>query len=1071
MGINLVDPETSRVHANRIFKRSMKNENLKKWIDKNVDKWLRKRIENVAILPPGHQLSLPEWAEKAETDGVELHRFILGYSSESILKHINDMFVDLIKFSHDTENQELKKYADKIIKNLSHYSVDQMYDLANEFYETLSEMNGPHAGSRKRSEIFAVARNDGNAVSFDVGDQGMVWRQVVPRGLKTVAVKLRNCLGGRHYAQGVRSGETEIWVLVKPDEAGKTDSIDNIEAAMQLSVRNKNITEVKGEGNRVPFEYEKEISDFCKQRNVQDPQIKRRYSGFRGQYIEERAQRISNVGDWEIWIDNEEAALKHKAVFNKSIYAKQIDAESYTEIGYFSEIDSAIKPVMESKTQSVNFLSKSLKNIGSRDYILSLQNALNTILKKNQRQNVLFYNTNRYADVEYLKDETSKTPIEFQKNLVLEQDDRDYKTNILSELFSQEKGFVPWHDEIIFEASYDGLNVSLQPNGNMIVTYLIEEDDVSVDESIIVPATEETKKIAEYINQNFFDFPISFAQYEMLKKQKKYQSIEISEEEKEKIQKNWMNDLLYNKNVEKIYKKYVSEQSPEDRNNIVNLLHSIDPSGHVLNGFIESYKGYPVYFSIIAGPLPNNKILTQDGYHPLNKNWTSINENISYKDVKYFTYLTKEKDYNARLFKDKEDIHIGMFENKSYLGYTQRFDCKHFSFDSFQDKNLQSKPYLQNMNVIKNMVTTYREGESVNPSNLPLSGEDYDIFPALFNKDANLFVKNKRNVGTEQFPIIRLNKPQRYVGIMPDEKGEINNGTVCWVANTTADRKLKIYHLFNNGVSHLSQSLVNKGWSLDEVETRQYKDMMKKIEESGYYLYNGNLLEASNQEIDKLSFENYISVERMHIPNSKYKRVPGDDRAWKISASFENQNSFGPRITTQYIYSVVSTSKRENSKSYAAVSYEARYLLANKGNDHKKTVIDSTKLLVDIINKASLKLNDFDCAWLKIKENDNGYYYSNEGYNVDGTIPLSNGFKAEPLSEQSASFVIKDCDDKKRFYISEHGIRKEIDRENHGLLQKEDLIVIEDFYNALNFVLENKNINEEENNAERVLQA
>lgn len=1010
MSINLIDPETSSIHTNRIFKRSIKNEIVQKWVDKNVDKWLRKRVENAYIVPPGFSEELPQWATENMKKGISVHRFVLSNSSESTLKHINDLFLDLVRYSNEN-NADLSAYSKKVLNSITHYGVDELFDMANDFYEKLADLRGPQAASRSRNEVFAVQRHDGEEVVIPVGDDGYVWRQVVPRGLKTVAVKLRNCLGGRHYAQGIRSGSEEIWVLVKPDENGEVDDINNICVAMQIGLKRRNIIEVKGESNSVPFEHASRISQFCEKKNFEDPQIKKKYSGFASSNLEDYAQKIRTRGAWEIWVEKEpETTRTH--LLGKKLFIKNISSDKReSNLGLIEYLDTYVKPSHPNKTHCINFVDDVFELISDRDSALIISDISEILLPENQKDHVFYSSFYERPVTDFLQSELSRDDFIKSKNL-------DIHDNYYVEALSSKD---VWQERVIYEKSIGDVTLYLLDDGALGV----KAQGENKDHFVIVPPTPHTLSVAKIAAEHYTDFPLDFVRW------KKIQSLislnpDVSEEELIKIHKQWADMSIKQSGRYNAVQQIV--HSMEDREELFNELIEFDKTGMILSGNIEFSKEYKhksgtelKYVSPVFGVVPKDILITEKGVlRKSDLNFQKFEKDISYLNFKFSTLLRKGSEYNSVIIEHGDDYKIVFSEVLNKGG------SFHHSIqaEKAKDKNTgkliniitpyndsimkRGDPKLQSLELVKLLSKSCFDFGGVNSNSITPHGVTSDVFPMPFLRDEAFFDKKRRNLGTDEYPIIKTSSPSRYFGIIPGEDGSIEGGSVAWMLSVGTDKEVKIHTIFKNGIEHLANSLNNKVWNMEYSLSNDMKEFFQK---QGYSVYRGKLLKASNTAIDNFVEGDFVI--KRDYDGSPVKRDMGDDRAWKIKYVKINENSYASSKTSEHdTFSIVASSVRsENNKNVAFIS--------NRLSKHTLNIEEiPTSLrnqILKIINEASLDVTPFDAFWLGITKDTATEQYIPDDSIIDKTIDLGDKYyaKVDTTNAVAALNIFDKSDDKR----------------------------------------------------------
>lgn len=287
----------------RIFRGVSKDARIARWLKKRGAAFLKSRMSDVIEVHPTSPgaRNFPQWALAKMAKNEPVFMFALGHGSHDQLTHVKDLFEALLD-EEANQSPARQESAAKILNSLSHYDVVGAYELADEFFETMSRHNVQHAG-RSRNAIFATGREDDEPVQIKTED-GLVWRQVVPRGLKTVGVVLKNCIGGRSYATSVKNGRSEVWCLVNETSDEDFDAQRDIKMVAQIDLKSAHIVEAKGPGNRLMPLYAMELQELSEAKDVQLP---RATSG--GVAVTTRPQfaadtrKLSQVGQYEVFVE------------------------------------------------------------------------------------------------------------------------------------------------------------------------------------------------------------------------------------------------------------------------------------------------------------------------------------------------------------------------------------------------------------------------------------------------------------------------------------------------------------------------------------------------------------------------------------------------------------------------------------------------------------------------------------------------------------------------------------------------------------------------------------------------
>jgi hypothetical protein len=142
------------------------------------------------------------------------------------------------------------------------------------------------------------------------------------------------------------------------------------------------------------------------------------------------------------------------------------------------------------------------------------------------------------------------------------------------------------------------------------------------------------------------------------------------------------------------------------------------------------------------------------------------------------------------------------------------------------------------------------------------------------------------NLGSDERPILKLEKPKRLVGIIPGEDGTIENGYPAWILMPKARGEVVLRHITPNGMEHLRRSAQDKGWS---ISFSPEGTAQGEIQDAGWNVARGILLKLSNRQIEDLESEHF-TVRRQHV-------IGPEDRQFELIAKPDPEDPHAREMT------------------------------------------------------------------------------------------------------------------------------------------------------------------------------
>ncbi|EPX78067.1 hypothetical protein [Salipiger mucosus] len=806
----------------RIFRGVTKDPRISRWVKKRAVPFLKSRPSDVIEIQSGSPLArgVPDWAAKKLSEGESVHTFALSHGSEDQLSHIRDMFESLL----DEEANQSGTRADsasKILNSLSHYDVRGAYELADDLFETMARHNIRHAG-RSRNAVFAQAREDEEPVRIDT-ESGLVWRQVVPRGLKTVAVALKNCIGGRGYANSVKNGHSEVWCLVNDVTDSDFDAQRDILMVAQTDLRSASIKEAKGPGNKPMLQYDYELQEFADAKGVR----KQRQPGVGRQVlhretVELTKRKLAQVGEYELFVSKSE---------NEKIpYAVDADLIDSWEISIARETGNGRLDVTkagsywkhhENGSEAIQiypaWLSTASDQVSTYDKLAAFCEGMEA-----QVTNLVAVSAATVGNL-HARDAVRKS-----RNGFLSDD--------LGQLVASPAGQIRnFMDTFVYEDGDENVDVAVSEDGIVLVRDHRSDPDTTGDGEFILSGA---NRITAAARQCDPDVAVSRANWRRL----------ISEQP---VDQTALTPVITRQDIQ--LESFSS-------------LEHIDFSGEITRLSMQGYGDLrPVGFAIRKDQANafREKIVSRS------PEIEGIGASLVAADV---------PGEGKLIFLKTENGQVEPLASLRRRGPIQQIVG--YGFDVFREASILSGMQSMNRDVqgAAASIAVLRELDRMRDSTdyVPFqstssSTYDNDWFPQNLVRNGRLVPEALKNVGSEEAPIIRLDGPTRFVGISPGDDGSLEGGRVAWIAGKRPRGEITLQNVFPGGAEHLAQTLEDRTW---RVATSRSHSVDNSIEADGYRVANGILLEIGHDHVDGLE-SNGFTVAR--VPTTS-----GDDRHWTI---------------------------------------------------------------------------------------------------------------------------------------------------------------------------------------------
>ncbi|MHA6345889.1 hypothetical protein [Roseivivax sp. CAU 1761] len=811
----------------RIFRGQTKDDRIAKWLKKHARNFLKSRLSDLVEVRSGSPLAreLPEWAERKLEAGEPVFRFALSHASEDQLSHVRDM-LDTLLDEEDTQSGARKESAQKILNSLAHYDVRGAYELADDLFESMARHNIRHAGT-SRNSVFAVSREDGEPVRIEAAADDLVWRQVVPRGLKTVAVALRNCLGGRGYANSVKNGHSEVWCLVNDVPDGEFDAQRDILMAAQIDLKKMAIKEAKGPGNRSLPEYGLDLDALVDAKGLEPRQVQR--SG--RQVLHEDTLTITHrelvrVGEYTVRIakmpdEKIPHAVDAQKVDSWALIVTKTAQKGRAEVtpagALFKNLETGhialdVSPVcLFSNTEGVIY-----------DRLAALVEGMKEVLK----EGTFSGSTARILGGPSARDMVRKPPEAVRVD----------PTSLM--IFSPEGEARNFMDTFVHEDGDANVDISISKDGVVLVRDHRIEGAELAGEHVLYGAA----RITAAASQCDPEAPVSRAAWRR---------------------------LIDCPDVEPTSLRAVGSRERLDLDTFRSL-ERLDASGEMASLTMQGYDPIsPVGFDVVS------KDSSFSEYIALRSASTEIEEAQA-------ELLVREVGYDGNFVQmrlpDGELVILASLRNAKpkevHVSYGFDTFRKASDVDYVNEMPRKFQAAAASLPILR-MLDRMRDGGGFQPFREATDSYQNDIFPQNMVRGGRLVPKTLKNLGTEETPIVKLDGPTRYVGIERGEDGSLEGGRVAWVAGKRPRGEITLQNLLPGGSAHLARTLEDRIW---RVASNLGRGVAETLEEDGFYIANGAVLQAGYAQVTELKNDTFWV--------SRNKEAGGsDERDWWIEAA------------------------------------------------------------------------------------------------------------------------------------------------------------------------------------------
>lgn len=788
----------------RIFRGVSKDARIARWLKKRGAAFLKSRVSDVIEVHPTSPgaRKFPQWAMAKMAKDEPVFMFALGHGSLDQLTHVKDLFEALLD-EEANQSPARQESAAKILNSLSHYDMVGAYELADEFFETMSRHNIQHAG-RSRNAIFATGREDEEPVQIKTED-GLVWRQVVPRGLKTVGVVLKNCIGGRSYATSVKNGRSEVWCLVNETSDDDFDAQRDIKMVAQIDLKSSRIVEAKGPGNRLMPQYAMELQELAEAKDVE---YSRATAGgvavsTRGQFVADY-RKLSQVGQYEVFVSNKASEAVH--------WARDSDVvETYSLV---------VGVELENGRLATNTVGTLWKNKLTGAEAVSLIEA--QIFKT---EGGVVYDKVA-AVVEALKEVTTpgklvclEAGLLSKGREAVKSERRDLKIDRFGELFMSPDGeFRNFMDTFVYEDGDENVEFSVTEDGIVLVKDLALERIGASGHHILSGAPQIRAAAATCSAQS----PLGRGAWR--------RRVTMAEREPTSLKAIGSSDGISQKAFKSLRGFDVSGEmtalTMQHRDPIapVGFLMAHDQVADFIGDFLEH-----------ATPLENGlKVINagQDGNAVFLETSTG---GVAIAELRSSAKMEKLVDYSYGTFRDGSVVH----DLSNVSAEVQRKHPEVFSVATLRD------------------IDQLRAETGALPFRSAADTTDY--FPINIVRNGKLLPSQLKNLGSEKTPIFRLDSPVRLVGVEPGPDGRMETGSIAWVAGKRPRGEITVHNVLPGGGAHLARALEEKTWRIADKKGRYVN---RDLKAEGFRIANGALMEIAFADVDELSKDGF-SVERL----------------------------------------------------------------------------------------------------------------------------------------------------------------------------------------------------------------
>ena len=891
--LNIANPSALTEGLNKAMRRSRNDPRVASWMKKKARAWLLRRDDNgtpirhdevngFQILPgSGLDEELPDWAQKAKEEGRPLHYFSMSTSADAMLRHIDDFFADLLDYEADTTGPR-SAVAKRFLDNLGHRDVKDAHDQAEQFYIDLAD-SAPKAASRSRNDIFAVALEDGPAVEYKVSGN-LAWRQVTPRGLKTVAVTLTNCLGGSHYAIEVKTGRAEIWCLVNDLPEEEFDRERDILAAAKIRCHDRTLAEFNGPKNKAAIEHLEAMEEFAAAHTFDaSAEIKR---NAKGTLTKDHFKR-----NHESYAERSGVAFVVERM-GTGIDKLMMEGVRRHDFGLAHEVHGRMKidrlgSICIGKDKTVviemakNVLSEALMNSTHEAVLVE---GLENVLEGTQVIGV----TKPYDGWfdAHGRDRTIVDAFDQKQEPV-----RDVAADLL---FDEDFNLKPWTRDIVFSDNTDDAVLRVSSAG---VTQIY---DLNTEKSLVMLGTERICKAAQEAAKHgeTSGRPIS--------------------------RQAWKNILKDIPPAETQERPTWGSLTKEMFAGLCQLDHSKDLVTPKLTLGQTTYHPHKIDFV-----LPGLDLRTT--LFPKEMRDIYI-EGVACPvfETEHGLRIEKAPLGNGHLYQAVSDD-----ERLDLLALTEH---GHLEFARIQSTLMERLSLADLRQLSEELLRSNAKIETP-------TGRTPFIEELFRERTGAPTVLN--NVGSDQHPIIKLDKPNRLVGITLGADGSIENGSPAWIAMPKPRGEVALRHITPSGLEHLRRSAQDKRWT---ITFSPEGTAFSEIQDAGWNVAKGVLMRLSNSQIERLESEHF-KIERQIVSGT-------EDRVFELKAKTDPND--GPRYEVPHI-------------SFGAdPRFPGTPRLVLEASIPADKFPEAISLVAQAFNEMKLKPGKTTCQFFGLEEDENG---------------------------------------------------------------------------------------------------
>lgn len=782
---NPINPAAAEADLQRLLERSHADERVARWAKKKARGWMLGQGNSLERIYAGHpfEAELPEWAQRVRERGDDVHYYRLDAGSADILRHIEDFLSDLLDYEK-SDDAEMKQMASRFLENLSHHGVVDLYSQANDFYRSVANA-GLRSASRSRHDVFAI-QEPGGALVEHVCESGLIWKRVVPRGLKTVAVVLENCLGGRGYAEKVKAGASEVWCLVKTDPSGEFNHQRDILAAAEVRVVDAELREVKAKGNILAKEFIPEIEDFAIVRKIDANSELRmlQEGGLSKRMLDRQWTIITDAGD--------ELLLEAK---NTTSYAGKEHTAECRALALGSPAKDGGVDIQDLLTLCRLSNGDTIAQFGSSDLGRKFMNMRNP-------------NTISRAMGERIAEEHIVATVDFTDWSGLTENGPQHRLKEYLDgaapsydkrgailIFDENHQYRPWFTETIAERGNDQVSVALSARGAVTITDL-------------------TRPGTQYVGGFTPGLKEAMSSMEAIETKADWRKLFIRGAKT-------VGDPTISKHLDNTIRQSHSKFGSVTPAAVA-ALHEIDPVGFLTQvrtgGNGPDLVNLDIRGKLIGGDRSGvASIIAQRG--------TLIDEREAWSlhrlhDGGGISYAVSGPDGRLEVISWIRD---GSIESPTRMRGS-------FDFSPLP---------------VGILISLYRDLEKLAwkafEEKDPFSRSGKYSFPQQFLRSCP--TKALRNLGTDETPFIALTKPPRRVGIVPGADGSLEGGSIAWIINVRGDDAF-VHHLSPHGIEHLMRTSEAQNWRL--VPHEGFKKLNDFAVEHGFHFGQGRLRQMSN---------------------------------------------------------------------------------------------------------------------------------------------------------------------------------------------------------------------------------